>query len=188
MPRWFLVGLLALWSASFEQGCKDAQRSLTHFEYYPIRDMRRSIVLDPQQVDPVTGLPTNARGPDSLSVPTIGRDVYFADPAPYEIAGAKLKNPIATSAGSVARGDSLFRTICSTCHGSSMAGDGPVAAKFIPPPDLLAENSRGRTDGFIYMYIRHGGAIMPSYGNATTQQDGWDLVNYIRHMQKTSPR
>ena len=188
MPRWFLVGLMALWSASFQQGCQDAKKSLTHFAYYPIRDMRQTIMIGPQQVDPLSGKPTNARGPDSLAVPTIGRDVYGADTAPYELAGARLVNPLAGSEASVARGDSVFHTVCWSCHGKSMAGDGPIAAKFIPPPDLLAENARGRSDGFIYMYIRHGGAIMPSYGNAMTQQDGWDLVNYIRHMQKTSPR
>ena len=40
----------------------------------------------------------------------------------------------------------------------------------------------------MYMYMRHGGAVMPSYGNALSSRDGWDLVNYIRHMQKVSPR
>ncbi len=188
MPRWFLVGLLALWSASFQQGCKDAQKSLTHLNYYPIRDMRQTVALDPQQRDPITGRATNARGPDSLAVPTIGRDVYSADRAPYEVAGVLTRNPYPATEASIARGDSLYATVCWSCHGKSMAGDGPIAAKFIPPPDLLAETSRGRTDGYLYMYIRHGGAIMPSYGNAMTQQDGWDLVNYIRHMQKTSPR
>jgi mono/diheme cytochrome c family protein len=69
-----------------------------------------------------------------------------------------------------------------------MAGDGPIAAKFIPPPDLLGPDARGRTDGYIYMYMRHGGAIMPSYGNALTQQNAWDLVNYIRDQQKVNPR
>jgi len=96
--------------------------------------------------------------------------------------------PPATDA-TVAHGDSLFHTICWTCHGKTMVGDGPVTAKgMIPPPDLLAEGTRGRTDGFMYMYMRHGGAIMPSYGNVLSSRDAWSLVHYIRHMQKTSPR
>jgi mono/diheme cytochrome c family protein len=69
-----------------------------------------------------------------------------------------------------------------------MAGDGPVAALFMPPPDLLAEPTRLRKDGYIYSYIRHGGAVMPSYGAQVTAEEAWNLVNYIRHMQKTSPR
>lgn len=175
-----IVGLLALWSVSFQQGCKDLTTSLTRLNYYPIRDMRQTVVIDPQRM---------AFGaPDSLSVPIHGRDVYRDhDPAPYEVAGAKLVAPPSTPA-SVARGDSLFRTVCWSCHGKTMLGDGPVSALFVPPPDLLAENSRGRTDGFMYMYMRHGGAIMPSYGNVLTTHDAWSLVHYIRQMQATSPR
>ena len=85
-------------------------------------------------------------------------------------------------------GDSLFRTICWTCHGKTMVGDGPVSAKFVPPPDLLAQMTRERTDGYMYRYMRHGGAIMPAYGNLLSAHDAWSLVHYIRHMQKTSPR
>ena len=174
-----IVGLLALWGVSFQQGCKELTTSLTRLNYYPIRDMRQTVVIDPQR--------TTFGAPDSLSVPIHGRDVYRDDPAPYEVAGAKLVAPPSTPA-SVARGDSLFRTVCWSCHGKTMIGDGPVSALFVPPPDLLAENSRGRTDGFMYMYMRHGGAIMPSYGNMLTTHDAWSLVHYIRHMQATKPR
>lgn len=174
-----VVGLIALWSYSLQNGCNDLQKSLTHLSYYPIRDMRQTVVIDPQR--------TVFRNPDSLSVPTIGRDPYTFDTAPYEVAGAKIQNPI-SGEESVVRGDSLFHRICTPCHGKSMAGDGLVVANYIPPPDLLAEGTRSRTDGYMYMYMRHGGAVMPSYGNALSSRDGWDLVNYIRHMQKVSPR
>ena len=176
----FAIGMIALWSASFQQGCEDLKKSVTHLTYYPIRDMRQTVVIDPQR--------TVFRNPDSLSVPTIGRDRYTFDTAPYEIAGAKISNPIAGQETSVVRGDSLFHRICTPCHGKSMAGDGLVIANYIPPPDLLAEDSRGRSDGYMYMYMRHGGAVMPSYGNALSSRDAWDLINYIRHMQKVSPR
>ena len=175
----FWLGLLALWSSSFNQGCQDARKALTHLTYYPTRDMRQTIALDPQR--------STWGAPDSLSVPTIGRDAYVNDTAPYDVASKLLTAP-ATSEPSEARGDSLFHTICWTCHGRTMAGDGPVSAKFIPPPDLLGESTRGKSDGFMYMYMRHGGAVMPSYGNAISSRDAWDLVHYIRHMQKVSPR
>lgn len=173
------VSLLALWSVSFQQGCEDVKKSLTRLNYYPIRDMRQTVAIDPQR--------TTWGAPDSLSVPVQGRDAYRDDPVPYDVAGAKLVAPTSTDA-SVARGDSLFHTVCWTCHGKTLVGDGPVTAKFIPPPDLLAEGTRGRTDGYLYMYMRHGGAIMPAYGNVITTHDAWSLVHYIRHMQKVSPR
>ena len=173
------LALLALWSASFQQGCQDLKKSVTHLTYYPIRDMRQTVAIGTQR--------TTWGAPDSLTVPTIGRDPYMDDIPPYELAAAKLVAP-PSDEPSVARGDSLFHTICWTCHGKTLIGDGPVSAKFIPPPDLLAEATRGRADGYIYMYMRHGGAVMPSYGNAVSSHDAWDIVHYIRHMQKVSPR
>lgn len=174
-----VIALIALWSVSVQRGCNDLKKSVTHLSYYPIRDMRQTIVLDPQR--------STFNVPDSLSIPVQGRDVYRDDAVPYDVAGAKLVAPPATEQ-SIARGDSLFHTICWSCHGKTMAGDGPVSALFVPPPDLLAETTRGRTDGFMYMYMRHGGAIMPSYGNLLTSHDAWSLVHYIRDMQKKSPR
>jgi mono/diheme cytochrome c family protein len=173
------LALLALWSSSFQQGCSDVKKSVTHLTYYPIRDMRATVAVKVQR--------TTWGAPDSLSVPTIGRDPYVDDAAPYDIASKKMIAPASTDA-SVAHGDSLFHTICWTCHGKTMAGDGPVSSKFIPPPDLLAEGTRDKTDGFMYMYMRHGGAVMPSYGNVLSSSDAWSLVHYIRHMQKVSPR
>src|SRR5258706_7675718 len=134
------IALLALWSSSFQQGCSDLKKSLTHFAYYPIRDMRKTVALKPQS--------STWGAPDSLTVPTIGRDPYVDDTAPYDVAGKKMVAPPSTDA-TVAHGDSLFHTICWTCHGKTMAGDGPVTAKFIPPPDLLAEGTREKTDGFM---------------------------------------
>jgi mono/diheme cytochrome c family protein len=188
-----MLAFLALWSVSAQQGCNDLKKSVTHLKYYPIRDMRQTIAPDPQRmIWSETGKPVVwAAVPDSLSVPTIGVDPYMADAAPYDVSGAKLHSPESTDA-SVARGDSLFHTICWTCHGKTLAGDGPVAPKMAEtgavPTDLLSEGPRSRTDAFIYMYMRHGGALMPSYGNVLGSRDAWSIVHYIRHMQKTSPR
>lgn len=174
-----LFAFLALWSASFQQGCQELKKSVTHLAYYPIRDMRQTVAIDPQR--------STWGAPDSLTVPTIGRDPYVDDTAPYEIAAKRLKAP-ASSEVSVARGDSLYHTVCWSCHGKTLIGDGPITSAFIPPPDLLAEGTRGRTDGFMYMYMRHGGALMPAYGNVFSTHETWSIVHYIRHMQKVSPR
>jgi hypothetical protein len=69
-----------------------------------------------------------------------------------------------------------------------MAGDGPVAAQFMPPPDLHAEATRNRTDGYIFSYIRHGGVVMPRYGQSVTAHEAWDVINYVRSQQKANPR
>ena len=86
------------------------------------------------------------------------------------------------------RGERKFMRTCKPCHGPIMKGDGPVAAMFMPPPDLLAETTRNRKDGYIFSYIRHGGMVMPPYGAQVTVAEAWDVIHYLRSMQKSTPR
>lgn len=176
-----VLGFLALWGgATLERGCSDLKHAL--FAPYPSkRDMRNTVGFVPQK--------TYLKAPDSLSVPTTGKERW--NPADEQAERERLTktfvNPQAPDDSSLARGARKFMRTCVPCHGASMKGDGPVSAKYIPPPDLLAAQTRGRTDGFIYGYIRHGGAVMPNYGAIVTAQEAYDLINYIRSMQKKSP-
>ena len=72
---------------------------------------------------------------------------------------------------------------CSVCHGAEGKGDGAVARKFVPPPDLSVDFYKKRPDGFIYGTIKHGGAVMPAYGENIPEKEIWDIVNYIRLLQ-----
>jgi mono/diheme cytochrome c family protein len=179
----FVAVLLTVFSiGSCEQGVRDAVQSLTNWRYAPIRDMRRTVAIVPQQ-----GV---MRAPEPGTVPTVGVELTYGLEG-IELAdrlGASLVNPVAADDSSIARGAFKFTKNCVPCHGRALAGDGPVSQSFMPPPDLLAEATRNRTDGYIYSYIRHGGAVMPSYGAQATPTEAWNLVNYIRHMQRTSPR
>ena len=173
-----MLGVVLAATGGLGDGCSDLKRSF-HLEYPPYRDMRHTVVLNPQKI--------STRAPDSSSVPITGHEVEWpADQRDAVI--PKLVNPIPASDASIARGEQVFMRMCTPCHGKSMAGDGTVAAKFVPPPDLLGESTRGRPDGFIYSYIRWGGAIMPKYGQSVSATDAWNVINYLRHMQKTSPR
>ena len=183
MPR-IAVGLLGIvvltifTATTAQQGCRDAWDAATHLSYYPIRDMRASVAVAPQKVV--------MRAPDEASVPTAGRDLAGEDP-PYE-RNQFRSNPIAADDSSIARGERKFARTCAPCHGKTLAGDGPVAANFMPPPDLLAEPTRARKDGFLYSYIRFGGVVMPPYGAQVTAEEAWNLVNYVRHMQQKNPQ
>ena len=173
------IGLLTMMTASTaQQGCKDVQGAFTNLKYSPYRDMRKTIVVEPQK--------TVMMAPPDGSVPMVGRDLAGEDP-PYDRNQFRV-NPTAPDDSSLARGERTFARVCTPCHGATMVGDGPVAAKFMPPPDLLAQATRERRDGFLYSYIRFGGIVMPPYGAQVTAVEAWNVVNYLRHMQKTSPR
>ena len=178
------VMAVSMWSgATMQHGCKDFQTSHTQLMYPEHRDMRRTVAFTPQK--------GSLRAPDSLTVPISG-----VERAPDEnqllinrdATAARFVNTVPADDSSLARGERTFARLCTPCHGKSMVGDGLVAAKFMPPPDLLAATTRGRTDGYMYSYIRYGGAIMPKYGHALSPAATWDVVNYVRHQQRTSPR
>jgi mono/diheme cytochrome c family protein len=98
---------------------------------------------------------------------------------------AKIPNPVKPSRDSVAVGKERFDVFCAPCHGWEAKGGvtGPVATKFIPPPDLTnAELQRQRTDGYWHSYIMVGGAVMPAYGEALSSQEAWHIVNYLRSL------
>jgi mono/diheme cytochrome c family protein len=100
-------------------------------------------------------------------------------------AAAKVPNPMKPSPDSIAMGRERFVTFCVPCHGPEAKGGvtGPVATKFIPPPDLTnADLQRQRTDGYWHSYIVVGGAVMPAYGEALSSQEAWHIVNYLRSL------
>jgi mono/diheme cytochrome c family protein len=122
------------------------------------------------------------RLPPPGSVPRQGKE-----PAMDRVqAGERLRNPVEPGPASIENGKHLFQIYCALCHGPDAKGGGPVASKFVPPPDLTLDLFRQRPDGFLYGTIRDGGALMPGQGDALSPRERWDIVNYLRTLQQKS--
>lgn len=132
-----------------------------------------SRMADQRSVLPYEGEPLTA---PPNAVPVSGREAAMTR---EELEA--LENPIPVTEISIARGDTLYLTYCLVCHGATGVGDGPVARKFVPPPDL-SRTLPNRTDGYIYAHIRVGGPIMPAYGAMIPPEDRWHVVNYLRSL------
>lgn len=114
---------------------------------------------------------------------TLPRGGTFLYPKEQRELATKEPNPIKATEASLVVGRARYQTFCVPCHGSEAKGGvtGPVAVKFIPPPDLTnADLQKTRTDGYWHSYIMVGGAVMPSYGEALSSREAWDIVNYLR--------
>lgn len=98
-------------------------------------------------------------------------------------AGKKLSNPIEPTPTAIENGKKLYQIYCTLCHGPDGKGGGPVAGKFVPPPDLTLEVFRKRQDGFIYQTITDGGPLMPGQGDALQLRERWEIVIYLRRLQ-----
>jgi mono/diheme cytochrome c family protein len=105
-----------------------------------------------------------------------------------DLAEKELKNPIAgqMTAEVLNVGQKYFETNCMVCHGQMGLGNGPVAAKFpVKIPSLMTDKIRGWTDTRIFHTITMGQGIMGPYASHIPQQYRWQVVNYIRSLQKT---
>lgn len=117
------------------------------------------------------------------SLPRNAGQLYYS-PAERDAAAAR-RNPVAATTESVRKGAELYRIYCTPCHGTSGRGDGPVSTRFVPPADLTnPELHKVRTDGYWQSYLSVGGAVMPSYGEALSPEERWDVVNYVRTLAK----
>jgi mono/diheme cytochrome c family protein len=97
---------------------------------------------------------------------------------------AKLKNPVAASADSIAAGKALYGKYCRFCHGAAGNGVSPTAPKDMKPADLTdAKWDRGSTDGEIFLVIQEGaGPLFQMKGlkGKLSDQDAWHIVNFTR--------
>ncbi len=118
---------------------------------------------------------------------TVPRGFYSADYTvgadPIE-SGKLYKNPLPRNKKTLQRGQLMYSTYCTVCHGPMGEGDGTVVPKFPRPPSLQSDKIRGYADGGIYHVITKGQNLMPSYTYQVGTQDRWAIVHYIRALHR----
>lgn len=105
--------------------------------------------------------------------------------------GEALANPLAADPSAVETGKVMFQTYCTPCHGDGInlgpiAGDPPAR---LPGVSVLAGPNgvaRTRSDGYIYLTVRNGGNVMPSYGWAMNDREMWSTVAYVRTLENAA--
>ena len=98
----------------------------------------------------------------------------------------ELKNPVKASAKaqSAKRGAKLFKTSCMICHGTKGKGDGIGGKALNPKPqNLTLKMVQSQTDGEIFWKITNGRNDMIKWGPILSDEQRWDLVNYVRTLK-----
>lgn len=136
-------------------------------------------------LDNMTQTPRIAPGERVFPMPTgvVARGGALILPREQRELAAKEPNPVKATPDSVTVGRDRYQTFCAPCHGAEAKGGvtGPVATKFVPPPDLTNTSLQaGRTDGYWHSYIMAGGAVMPAYAEAMSSDEAWHIVNFLR--------
>lgn len=100
-------------------------------------------------------------------------------------AAKKVSNPVPSDANSIAEGKKVYVSDCQKCHGKKGMGDGPNASELDKPLDPLNNASmKGQTDGEVFWKISEGKKPMPSGKKTLTDQQRWQVLNYIRTFAK----
>jgi len=94
---------------------------------------------------------------------------------------ASKANPVPITAASIHAGSSLFSANCEACHGSDGTGDGPTGAFLSPhPANLTTASFWSQGEGAIFWKITHGHSPMPSFRDALSRKQRWEVIDYLK--------
>lgn len=97
-----------------------------------------------------------------------------------------LKNPYPATAASMQQAKAKFQQLCVICHGDKGKGDGVAGMALKPKPaNFTTTKVQSESDGAIFWKMTNGRAPMAAYKDILTDQERWELVNYIRTFKKS---
>jgi mono/diheme cytochrome c family protein len=130
---------------------------------------------------PVNGIHYNVHYGQPAGMPTTAAIL----PMKLELMTVREQNPLQPTSENLAHGKVLFETVCAPCHGQLGKGDGSVVHLLAhKPANLLTGVSTNLPDGYVFGYIRNGGIWMPSYDDAMSATERWQIVLYMRDLEK----
>ena len=153
-------------------------------------DMFQGAAVQPLEIAPRV-MPSG-----TLPVPGIHYNIHYGQPAgmptsaailpmKLELMTVRQQNPLQPTPENLAHGRVLFETVCAPCHGQFGRGDGSVVHLLEhKPANLLTGVSTNLPDGYVFGYIRNGGIWMPSYDDAMSATERWQIVLYMRDLEK----
>jgi len=98
---------------------------------------------------------------------------------------AQRVNPVNKVPESIQRGKDLYVKHCTFCHGPEGLGDGPAAKGLKQKPSNLVAMSGMHADGDVAWKIAEGRGVMPGWKERLTEEQIWDLVNFIQNLKGT---
>lgn len=102
----------------------------------------------------------------------------------------KEPDPLTLSDANLAAGIKLYADNCMVCHGASDGQASNVASGLYQrPPQFGKHGVEDDPEGETYWKIDHGIRFtgMPSFGNALTDAQIWQLAMFLKHMDALPP-
>ena len=127
-------------------------------------------------------------------IKSFNKERFASPPTPI-----RVSTKIDSSRDIIARGRAIYQKAkCWECHGDEGRGDGPSAGQLktdegfrIRPTNLTKwwryKGGHEAADIFIRLTTGLNGTPMPSYADALSEEERWELAHYVRSIQREGP-
>lgn len=97
----------------------------------------------------------------------------------------EIINLLKNDAIATKKGKKIYTQLCVICHGNKGKGDGIAGMALNPKPtSFITKAFSSQTDGAIFWKIAEGNAPMAAYKDLISEEERWQLINYIRTFKK----
>jgi len=96
----------------------------------------------------------------------------------------EISNPLKNDIVATKKGKKMFIQLCVICHGAKGKGDGIAGMALNPrPASFITKAFSSQTDGALFWKIAEGNAPMAAYKDLISEEEHWQLINYIRTLK-----
>jgi mono/diheme cytochrome c family protein len=99
------------------------------------------------------------------------------------------KNPLQPTDENVVAGTILYRNHCAGCHGTPSNPDSQFGHSFYPPVPQFFKEGSDMPDNQSFYIIQHGirWSGMPSWSKTLSENQTWQIVTFLSHLEKLPP-
>jgi mono/diheme cytochrome c family protein len=201
--RLYIIGIVCASTLALTS-CKEDPDS-PGVEYMP--DMYRSPALEAyvdygnnksmdwtQQMKAEAGInPVLSRQPVAGTIPHVKADMAaFVMPYPlnntpedYERSATEITSPIQSTKKNVLRGQEIYTTMCTHCHGEAGHGDGAISKNgHIQGIPDYAGKLKDLSVGKMFHTLTYGKGLMGQHASQLNQLERWQVIEWVKLLQK----
>ena len=104
-------------------------------------------------------------------------------------AATKLNNPITADETNLVAGAHLYREHCTLCHGDPAHPKALLNDSLNPPAPQFMDDKADMPENENFFILQHGirWTAMPGWKNVLSDQQLWQLVTFLSHMNELPP-
>lgn len=132
-------------------------------------------------VDPRADIPVGT-AESKLAMPALDASVDRRAP--------EVKNPVEVNDANLAAGMKIYQANCAGCHGDVHQPHGAFGTALYPRAPQFLEDAPDMADNQNFYIVRHGIRFsgMPASEKILNEQETWQVVTFLRQMDKLPPQ